>query len=60
MSEFLDNETQVEGEDSGDDCIDESSDSENLIIDDDNEGNDLSFYRSFDNNNELLENVGDT
>ena len=62
MSEYLDNEVQVEGEDdqnASDDYIDESSDGENLIIDDDTEGNDLSFYRSFDNTDNLLENVGD-
>ena len=60
MSEYLDNEVLVEGEgDQGEDYSGESSGSEDLIIDDNTEGNDLSFYRSIDNNN-LLENLGDT
>ena len=59
MSEYLDAEAQVEGTEQEDneqiDYIEESSDNEKLI-DDDTEGNDLSFYRSIDNQ---LENVGD-
>ena len=56
MSEYLDNEVEVEGEDQDEDYISESTDDENLIIDDETEGNDLSFYRTIDQ----LENVGDT
>ena len=59
MSEYLDVEAQVEGQEEEDleqdDNIQELSDNENLI-DDETEGNDLSFYRSIDNQ---LENVGD-
>ena len=59
MSEYLDAEAQVDGgqeDNEQDDYMEESSDNENLIIDDDTEGNDLSFYRSIDNQ---LENLGD-
>ena len=55
MSEYLDIEAQVEGGKEEEE-EEESSDNENLIIDDDIEGNNLSFYRSIDNQ---LENVGD-
>ena len=58
MSEYLDIEAQVEDEQEHieQDDIEESSDNENLIIDDNTEGNDLSFYRAIDNQ---LENLGD-
>ena len=58
MSEYLDIEAQVEGDEQQDfeQHDDELSDNDNLIIDDNVEGNDLSFYRSIDNQ---LENVGD-
>ena len=58
MSEYLDIEAQVEGEEQQDFEQDdhESSDNENLIIDDNTEGNDLSFYRSIDNQ---LQHLGD-
>ena len=58
MPEYLDIEAQVEGDEQQDfeQHDDELSDNDNLIIDDNVEGNDLSFYRSIDNQ---LENVGD-
>ena len=63
MSEYLDKEVVVENEENQEeDYSGESSGSENLIIDDETEGNDLSFYRFIDNindNSNLLQNVGD-
>ena len=58
MSEYLDIEAQVEGEEQQDFEQDdhESSGNEGLIIDDNTEGNDLSFYRAIDNQ---LQNLGD-
>ena len=57
MSEYLDIEAQVEGEEQQDFEQDdhESSGNEGLI-DDNTEGNDLSFYRAVDNQ---LQNLGD-
>ena len=56
MSEYLDTEAQVEGEDNEEDDCTEDSLEDNLVIDDDTESNNLSFYSSIDN---LLQNVGD-
>ena len=49
MSEYLDTEAQVEGEDNEEDDCTKDSLEDNLVIDDDTEGNNLSFYRSIDN-----------
>ena len=69
MSEYLDKEAVLEDEENHEeeeeeeDYSGESSGSEKMIIDDETEGNDLSFYRFIDNknnNSDLLQNVGDT
>ena len=65
MSEYLDNEAQVDTDEKEEEDQDSegnymSSDNESSVIDDNVEGNDLSFYRSFDNSSaQHLENVGD-
>lgn len=59
MSEYLDNEVEVDEKNSqeeADDYLTDLTDSEDSLIDNETEGNNLSFYRTVDQ----LENVGDT